>query len=171
MTPALIATFATESELKAAARSLHEDGWRILDIHAPAEIALPEGLAVPRTGSVKVTALLAALLAFAAIMTLQLWTKDVAYPFNSGGRTDNAWPALILPALEAAALAAGVTALLRFMTLAGLPALSHPVFGSRLHGAVANGFFALVIARDPQPSDPHARLIGLAAVEIEEIDL
>ena len=52
----------------------------------------------------------------------------INYPYNSGGRPLNAWPAFMLVPFATGILVASVAGLAAFWSRCGLPRLHHPLF-------------------------------------------
>ena len=96
---------------------------------------------------------------------MQYWSMAVDYPFNSGGRPHNSWPAFIPVTFEMLILIASFGAFLGMLFLNGLPRPNHPVFNvPRFARASQDRFFFCIESADPQ-FDEIATAAFLAATE------
>lgn len=167
----LLLVFEAPGPLIAAARQLRVDGVADMDAHVPYHIPeLDNALDLPAP-SVRRVMLIAAVGVGAAVWLLQWWTAVHWYPFNSGGRPPNSWPAFAFATFEMGILAAAIAGLVALFMACGLPRLNHPFFASALTEAASDDRFYLSLpAEGPHTPDRLAlsRLEGMR--EIVEVE-
>jgi hypothetical protein len=147
----LLAEFKTPQEILTAARRAREAGYRNVDAYTPYPVeGLATELGLPRT-RVPFIVLLGGLVGAGAGYLMQYWCNAIDYPFNSGGKPYNSWPAFIPITFEVMVLVASFAAILGMFFLNGLPEPYHPVFNvPRFDHASQDRFFLCVEATDPQ---------------------
>lgn len=126
--PAMMAEFASGSDLLAGIRALHDQGVSRLDTFTPYEVAGLEELLGVRRSKLTWVALAAGLAAGGAAYLLQWWINVVDYPLDIGGRPYHSAPAFLPIAFEMSVLFGAAAALISAIALGGLPRLWHPVF-------------------------------------------
>lgn len=172
-TYAMVAEFASEGELVAAARRAREAGYRRLDAYTPYPVeALNEALALPRS-KVPLIVLIGGLLGAIGGFMLQYWTSVEVYPMNVGGRPHNSWPAFIVVTFECTILAAALSGVVGMILLNRLPEPYHPVFNwERFARASRDRFFLSIEAADPRyHREGTAQFLrGLNASEVIEVE-
>lgn len=146
----LLAEFADPTELVAAARRVHEAGYRRVEAYSPFPIEeLTEALGF-RRNRLPLIVLLGGITGALTGYLMQYWTAAVAYPINVGGRPFHSWPAFIPITFEMTVLFAAVSAVLGMLALNGLPMPYHPVFNvPRFALASRERFFLLIASVDP----------------------
>ena len=145
----LLAEFDDPSQLVAAARRAHQEGYRRMDAHSPYPIEeLHEALGSPPT-RLPLIVLLGGLGGGLGGFLLCYWVSVVAFPLNIGGRPLNSWPAFIPVTFETTILLAALSAVVGMIVLNGLPMPYHPVFNApRFAAASRNRFFLCIEASD-----------------------
>jgi len=145
----MMAEFDSASDLVAAARRTHEEGYHKIDAYSPFPV---EGLAEEigfRKNGVPLVVLIGGLLGCMSGYALQYWISAVSYPINVGGRHYNSWPAFIVVTLEKRRLFAGLAAVFGMLALNGLPMPYHPVFNvPRFAFATRDRFFLIIFSSD-----------------------
>jgi ActD protein len=168
--PAVIAEFASGSDLLAGIRALRDAGVSRFDAFTPYEVAGLEELLGVRRSRLTWIALASGLAFGGGAYLLQWWINVVDYPLNIGGRPYHSAPAFIPITFEMTVLFASAAALLSAIVLGGLPRLWHPVFEvdgferasvDRFWLAVGAGDAALDRQRDT------AALVGAGALRVE----
>ncbi|MBZ9974248.1 MULTISPECIES: DUF3341 domain-containing protein [unclassified Mesorhizobium] len=146
----MMATFPTPESLSSAVQSLREFGYTRLDAFSPYPIeGLPEKLGARRT-RLPYVVLAGGLLGAAAAYLLILYSVEIDYPINVGGRPMNAWPAYLVLAFEAGVLGAAIAGFVGMLAANGLPRYHHPVFGVSDFSYGSGGRFHLLLkASDP----------------------
>jgi hypothetical protein len=147
----LMAEFQTPQEILRATRRAREIGYRDMDAYSPYPVeGLADELGMRRT-RVPFVVLMGALVGTVAGFFMQYWSMAVDYPFNSGGRPLNSWPAFIPITFEVMVLVAAFAALLGSFFLNGLPRPHHPLFNEpRFARASQDRFFLCIEATDPR---------------------
>jgi len=145
----MMAEFDSASDLVAAARRTHEEGYHKIDAYGPFPV---EGLAEEigfRKNGVPLVVLIGGLLGCMSGYALQYWISAVSYPINVGGRPYNSWPAFIIVTFEMTILFAGLAAVFGMLALNGLPMPYHPVFNvPRFAFATRDRFFLIIFSSD-----------------------
>jgi hypothetical protein len=147
----LMAEFLTARALLDAARRANLAGYREMDAYTPYPIeGLSAELGMPRT-RIPMIVLVCGIVGASVGFMMQYWTMVIDYPFNSGGKPLNSWPAFIPIAFEVFILIASFGALLAMLLLNGLPHPHHPVFNvPRFARASQDRFFLCIEATDPR---------------------
>ncbi len=168
----LLAEFADEESLLAAATRVREQGFSHVEAYSPypipglAEVLGVRGVRLPRI--VLGGGLIGLSLAFA----MQWYSAVIDYPLNIGGRPLASWPSFIPIAFELTILLAGLSAVLGMFALNGLPQPYHPLFNvPEFARASRAGFFLCIEARDPQfdPTATRTLLDELGAQHVFEV--
>lgn len=147
----ILAEFTTAEALLAAVRGARQAGYTRLDAFTPYPV---EGLAAeigqPKSRVPFVT-LVGGLVGASVGFLMQYFTMAVDYPFDSGGRPLNSWPAFIPITFEVMVLLASFGAFFGMLFLNGLPRLHHPVFSvPDFARATQDRFFFSIEATDPK---------------------
>jgi hypothetical protein len=146
----LMVEFLTADEILAAVRSARREGYREMDAYTPYPV---EGLAAElgmRRSRVPSLVFIGGLAGAAVGFIMQYYSMALSYPFNSGGRPLNSWPAFIPITFEVMVLVGALAALFGFLFLNGLPELYHPVFHvPGFFRASQDRFFLCIEASDP----------------------
>lgn len=147
----LLAEFLTPNEVLAAARSARRAGYRDMDAYTPYTV---EGLSAElgmRRSRVPSVVLIAGLVGAAVGFFMQYYSMSIDFPFNSGGKPTNSWPAFIPVTFELLVLVASLAAFISMLLLNGLPRPHHPLFNEpRFARASQDRFFLCIEATDPQ---------------------
>ncbi len=108
----LMAEFQDPSDVVAAARAVHAEGYRRVDAYSPFPIEeLNEALGFHRSWLPPLV-LLGGIAGAAGGFALQYWASVIEYPMNIGGKPYLSWPAFIPPTFETTILLAALTAVL-----------------------------------------------------------
>jgi hypothetical protein len=169
----LIAEFNTPVAVVAAARRVHEAGYRKVDAFSPFPIEdLGEALEL-HPSRLPLIVLVGGIVGLLAGYGLEYWAATIAYPFNVGGRPFHSWPAFIPPAFETTILFAAGSAVLGMLALNGLPQPYHPVFNVPTFAlASRDRFFICVEAVDPRFDRVETRrfLESLGTLGVHEVE-
>jgi hypothetical protein len=169
----VIASFPDADHLAEAAKAMRERGYRRMDGYSPYPVPeLAEILGMRKT-RLPLVVLAGAVLGAVLSYGLILYSVEVDYPINVGGRPLHSWPAFIVIAFEAAILGAAVAGFIGMFVANGLPRYYHPVFNSPIFSFAQGGnFYLLVRADDPKfkKAATRAQLSRLGADKISEVE-
>jgi len=146
----LMAQFLTPEAVLAATRKARLAGYRDMDAYTPYTV---DGLAAElgmRKSQIPSIVFIGALAGAAAGFFMQYYSMAVNYPFNTGGRPYNSWPAFIPITFELMVLVGSLAAFLSMVLLNELPHPNHPVFNvPEFVRASQDRFFLCIEADDP----------------------
>ena len=169
----VIAAFADPEALTLAARTMRDKGYGRMDAFSPYEVhGLADILGMRKTRLpwvVLIGAVAGGLLVYALI----LYSVEVDYPLNVGGRPLHSWPPFTVIAFEAAILGAALAGFAGMLWANGLPQYYHPVFNAKTFTYARGGkFYLLVEAADPKfrKGVTKAQLTRLGAETVEEVE-
>ncbi|HEY0257935.1 MAG TPA: DUF3341 domain-containing protein [Candidatus Methylacidiphilales bacterium] len=147
----LLAEFSDPDALVAAARALHQEGYRRVESYTPFAVeGIPEALDF-RPWAVAVIFLIAAVTSAAAAYFMQYYASVISYPENIGGRPLHSWPSFIPVTFEMGVLGGVLVGVLGMIALNRLPRYSHPVSNvTRFTAASSDAFFLCVESADPR---------------------
>lgn len=147
----LMAEFATPDELVAAARRVHEEGFRFAEAYSPFPIAgLAEALGF-EGNRVPLFTFLGGLLGGIAGYFLQWYSAVIDFPVNVAGRPLNSWPMFVPVTFEMAVLGGALAAVVSMLAASRLPKLHHPLFAvHEFDLATRNRFFLCLRSDDPK---------------------
>ena len=167
-----MAEFDNPTDLVAAAKRAHAEGYRKMDAYSPIPVEeLHEAIGFHRT-KLPMIVLCGAIVGLLAGYGLQYWSSVIAYPLNIGGRPFHSWPQFIPVAFETTILGAALAAVFGMLALNGLPMPYHPVFNApRFALASRNRFFLCIEAADPKfdHEKTHAFLESLEPRGVAEV--
>ncbi len=169
----VIAAFADPDGLMEAARSMRARGYSRMDGFSPFQV---EGLAEvlgARKSRLPRIVLAGAVAGAAVAYGLILYSVEIDYPINVGGRPLHSWPAFVIIAFEAAILGAALAGFLGMLIANGLPRYYHPVFNAGSFTYAQGGkFYLLVEAADPKfrKAVTKGQLTRLGAETVEEVE-
>jgi Protein of unknown function (DUF3341) len=147
----LMAEFDNPSDAVAAARRVHEEGYRRIDAFSPYPVEeLSEAIGVHSTYMPHIV-LAGGILGGLTGYLMQFYIATLYYPINVGGKPLHSWPAFIPVTFEMTVLGAGLFAVFGMLALNGLPEPYHPVFNAPNFAlASRDRFFVLVESADPK---------------------
>ena len=169
----LMVEFDSPSDIVAAARRAHKEGYRKMDAYTPFPIEeLSEAIGFHHT-RLPLIVLIGGVCGCIGGFLFQYWASAMAYPLNVGGRPLNSWPAFIPVTFEMTILVAALSAVLGMLALNGLPQPYHPVFNAKhFELATRNRFFLCIESDDPNFDREKTRefLISIGAREVIDVD-
>jgi hypothetical protein len=168
----VIAAFTDAERLADAARAMRERGYRRMDAYSPYPVdGLADILGMRKTKLPLVVlagGIIGGLFAYALI----LYSVEIDYPLDVGGRPLHSWPAFTVIAFEAAILGAAIAGFVGMIVANGLPRYYHPVFNAEMFSFAKGGnFYLLVEAADPNfgKDATKAQLRRLGATSVAEV--
>jgi len=151
----VLAEFSHPGRIVAAARDAHARRFRIIDSFTPYPIEeLSETIGFT-SSRIRVAIFIGGVAMAAAAYALEYYSAAIAYPYNSGGRPFNAWPALMLVPFATGILLASISGFVAFLAETGLPRLHHPLFAIEGFERASQDRFLLALAA---PDDEQARV-------------
>ena len=165
----IMGTFPTPEELLSAARDLRGKGFSRMDAFSPYPIeGLPDVLGKKPT-RLPYVVLAGGLLGAAAAYLLILYSVEINYPINVGGRPLHSWPPFLVLAFEAGILGAALAGFVGLLWANGLQ-YYHPVFNvSDFSYGTGGRFHLLIESADPlfRPNATEELLAELGAAHVE----
>lgn len=169
----LVAAFADPDALTKAARTMRERGYRRMDAYSPFEVhGLADILGMRKTRLPWVV-LVGGVAAAALVYALILYSVEIDYPVNAGGRPLHSWPPFVVIAFEAGILGAALAGFFGMLAANRLPQYYHPVFNAATFTYARGGkFYLLIEAADPKyrKGVTKAQLTRLGATSVEEVE-
>lgn len=169
----VIAAFADPDALTVAAKAMRDKGYRRMDAFSPFEVhGLADILGMKKTRLpwvVLAAAIAGGLLAYGLI----LYSVEIDYPVNVGGRPLHSWPPFTVIAFEMAILGAALAGFVGMLAANGLPQYYHPIFNAESFTYARGGkFYLLVEATDPRyrKGVTKGQLTRLGAETVEEVE-
>lgn len=111
----ITATFAEESELLTALRSVRENGGEVIEVYGPYPLSKADTLLGKRATRLPWICFLLAVAGAAFKIWFQIWTSSVDWALNVGGKPWNSLPAFVPVTFEVMVLVAGLGAFLAFL--------------------------------------------------------
>lgn len=171
MSKLLLAEFSDSSRFVDAARRASAR-YHLVDAFTPFPIEAVDDLFKHRSrirGSMFIGGIATAIFAYA----LEYFSAAIDYPYNSGGRPLNAWPAFMLVPFAVGILVAAIIGFTGFLIECGLPRLYHPLFVVEGFERASQDRFVLAIARPDDDENSHRAiefLRGSGAAAIREVE-
>jgi len=171
----VMAEFDNPDALIAAARRVHEAGYRKTDAFTPYPIEeVSEVLGFHRRhNKVPLAVLIGGILGGCGGFALASSASALWYPLNIAGRPFIPWPMFVPVTFECTILIAGLSAAISMLAMNGLPRPHHPVFNvPNFHLATNNRFFLLIEADDAKYDEHNVVdfMRGLNAREVTLVD-
>jgi hypothetical protein len=145
VTRLFLAEFADQTRCIHAAKRAHGARCRVVDAYTPYPVEELSGLIGPRESRIRPIMFAGGVAMAALAYGLEYYSAVVNYPYDSGGRPLDAWPAFMLVPFATGILVAAVCGFAAFLFETGLPNLSNPLFAVEgFEGASQNRFFLSV---------------------------
>jgi ActD protein len=147
----LLAEFGSAELLLKAVRDTRQAGYSSVEAFSPFPVeGLADALGFKRN-CVPLVTLLGGIIGGAATYFMLWYSAVISYPYDSGARPLNSWPAFIPPTFELTILGAALAAFFAFLIASGLPRLNHPIFNAPdFDLASRNRFFLCIRCDDPK---------------------
>jgi len=169
----VMAEFDNPTDVVAATRRAHEEGYRNIDAYSPYPIeALSEAVG-PHKERLPLIVLIGGIVGLIGGYALQYYVSVWNYPLNVGGKPLHSWPAFIPITFETTVLGAAMAAIFGMLALNGLPEPYHPVFNvPNFALASRDRFFLVIEARDPkfEREATTGFLRSLGAQEVSDVE-
>ncbi len=168
----LLAVYGEPEPLVTAAAALKRRGDSHLDAFTPFPVADLEDVLGAEATALPWIVLAGAILGALAAYLLVLYSVEIDYPINVGGRPLNAWPAYLVLAFEGGILGAALAGFVGMLALNRLPAYYDPIFNAPAFTfARGDRFYLLVRQRGRELDEAAIRdvLAASGAVAIEEV--
>lgn len=174
MTQVVLAQFAHSRALSAAARAARGRNYRVLDAFTPYPIEEVDAALDMRPSRIRVVMLIGGLVMAALAYGLEYFSAVTNYPYNTGGRPLDSWPAFLLVPFATAILLASICGFAAFLFETGLPRLHHPLFDIAGFERVSQDGFALAFVLPPAAADQLEMMTWLhqaGANRVQELEL
>ena len=169
----LLAEFAEEPPLLAAADRVREEGYRRWDCFTPYPVHGLDRAMGLRDTRLPWVVLTGGILGAGTAILMQWWMNAIDYPFVIGGKPLFSLPAQIPIAFELTVLFSAIACVLALFAFNGLPRFHHPAFRSRhFRRVTSDRFFLLIEASDPRfdPVRTADLLQALGAAHVEWLE-
>jgi Protein of unknown function (DUF3341) len=174
MTEVLLAEFLHGAQLRAVARLAQRGNCRLLDAFTPHHVEGLTELLATRSSNIRVAMFIAGFgVAALAYGAGEYYTAVINYPYNSGGRPLDAWPAFMLVPFATGILGASIAGLVTFLIETGLPRLHHRLFDVPGFERATQDRFWLLLMRPEDGSDKQQTidwLLRSGALSVREVD-
>ncbi len=168
----LVAEFADQRCLVAAARRALNSRWRVLDAYTPYPVEELLALLGPQASRIRPAMFVGGVLMAALAYGTEYYSAVMSYPYNSGGRSLDAWLAFMLVPFATGILLAAVCGFARFLGEGDMPKLSNPLFGVDEFQRASQDRFLLAVEVPADANDRAAAfemLTGLGAISLWEV--
>jgi hypothetical protein len=174
MTTALLAEFPEARQIKRAAGLAQRRDYRLLDAFTPHHVNGLSDFFVTRSSKIRIAMFIAGIgLAALAYGAGEYYTAVINYPYNSGGRPLNSWPAFMLVPFSIGILGAAITGLVTFLFETGLPRLHYRLFDVAGFERASQDRFWLMLKTPERPADRQQAIELLrqsGALSVREVD-
>jgi Protein of unknown function (DUF3341) len=147
MTALLLAEFDSSSRLIEAARSAHGEKFRLVDVFSPFPVDGIHELLEHRRSHIRVAMFIGGIAMAALAYGTEYYSAVIDYPYNSGGRPFDAWPAFMLFPFATGILVAALTGFAIFLVECGLPRLHDHLFAIEGFERASQDRFIIALAR------------------------
>jgi hypothetical protein len=170
MTRVLLAEFASERRFVEAARRARDADGRVVDAYTPYPVEELSDTFEYQESRVRPAMFVGGVLMAVLAYGLEYYSAVINYPYDSGGRPLNAWPAFMLVPFATGILLAAVCGFVTFLIEAGLPNLSNPLFAVQEFGQASQDRFVLAVEfPDEARSTAADTLTGFGAISVREV--
>jgi hypothetical protein len=173
MTALLLAQFADSRRFVDAARRAKSADYRLIDAYTPFPVEAVHELLDQRRSHIRVAMFIGGIGMAAASYGLEYFSAVIDYPYNSGGRPLDAWPAFMLVPFATGILAAAIVGFSTFLIECGLPRLHYALFAVEGFEHASQDQFILALERPVRDEELQRALDffrGAGAVAIREVD-
>lgn len=128
MSTLLLAEFSDSRRLIEAARRSRSARYRLIDAFTPFPVEEVHELLEHQRSHIRVAMFIGGIGTAALAYGLEYFSAVVNYPYNSGGRPLDAWPAFMLVPFATGILVAAIAGFIAFLAECGLPRLHQALF-------------------------------------------
>lgn len=158
MTALLLAEFADSRRFAEAARRARGERYRVVDAFTPFPVEGMHEILEQRKSHIRVAMFIGGVATAAAAYGLEYYSAVIDYPYNSGGRPFDAWPAFMLVPFATGILVAAIAGFATLLVECGLPGLHHALFAVEGFERASQDRFVLTIEQ-PDEEDDRQRAI------------
>ena len=156
-----------------AARRARGARYRLVDAFTPFPVEGVHELLDHAPSRIRVAMFIGGIGTAALAYGLEYFSAVVNYPYNSGGRPLDAWPAFMLVPFATGILVAAIAGFATFLIECGLPRLHEPLFAVEGFERASQDRFVLAVVRpqnDDDVRDAIAFFRGAGATAIREVE-
>jgi Protein of unknown function (DUF3341) len=143
----LLAEFPDSRQVVDAARRACAAHLRPVDAFTPFPVEGLSALLRLRPHRIRLVMFIAGMAVAALAYGTEYYSAVINYPYNSGGRPLDAWPAFMLVPFAVGILAAAIAGFIAFLTACGLPRLHHSLFVVEGFDRASQDRFILAVER------------------------
>lgn len=173
MTGLLLTEFSDQRRFVEAARRAGSGGYRLVDAYTPFPVDEIFELLEHHRSHIRLAMFIGGIAVAALAYATEYYSAAIDYPYNSGGRPFDAWPAFMLVPFAAGILVAAIAGFATFLIETRLPGLHDPLFAVVGFERASQDRFVLAIER-PDADDDRRHVVdvlrGAGAVAIREVE-
>jgi hypothetical protein len=173
MTTLLLAEFPDANSFAEAAQRAQNARYELVDAFSPFPVEGVIGLFDNKKSRIRVAMFVSGIAMAILAYAVEYYSAVIDYPYNSGGRPFDAWPAFMLVPFAIGILLSAISGFAIFLTETGLPRLHHPLFAIEGFERASQDCFMLALAR-PTPDDNASQAIAFlrdaGAIAVREVD-
>jgi Alternative complex III, ActD subunit len=173
MTAWLLVEFPDSRRFVEAARRARSARYRLVDAFTPFPVKGVHELLDHRPNHIRVAMFVAGVAMAALAYGTEYYSAVISYPYNTGGRPLDAWPAFMLVPFATGILVAAIAGFITFLLGCGLPRLHHSLFIVEGFERASQDRFFLAVTR-PADGDEVRQTIeffrGAGATAIREVE-
>jgi len=143
----LLAEFSDSSQLVEAARRARNAHYRLLDTFTPFPVDGVHEILEHRANHIRVVMFVGGVATVALAYGTEYFSAVINYPYNSGGRPLDAWPAFMLVPFATGILVAAISGFAAFLVECGLPRLHNSLFAVEGFERASQDRFVLALER------------------------
>lgn len=173
MTALLLAEFSHQGRFVEAVRRAGSGRYRLVDAYTPFPVDDIVELLEHRRSHIRLAMFIGGVATAVLAYGVEYYSAAIDYPYNSGGRPFDAWPAFMLVPFATGILVAAIAGFAAFLIETGLPRLHDPLFAVAGFERASQDRFVLAIER-PDADEERHRVIDLlrnaGATAIREVE-
>jgi hypothetical protein len=173
MSALLLAEFADSTRFIEAVRRAGGANYRLVDAFTPFPVEGMHELLSSQKSHIRVAMFIGGIAMAAAAYGLEYFSAVINYPYDSGGRPFDAWPAFMLVPFATGILAAAIAGFATLLVECGLPRLHYALFAVEGFERASQDRFVLAVERPAEDDELHRALDffrGAGATALREVD-